>query len=74
MIPVPGIKGAVEFLPGTQESDRKLPDRLHGWSDRAKSGPRTLAPSRQCHQAAIAAKPYALIRLSLREGFVAQIP
>ena len=67
MIPVPGIKGAVQFLPGTQESDRKPPDRLHGWSDAAKSGPRTLSLSWKCHQAASAAKPNALIRLSLRE-------
>lgn len=67
MIPGPGIKGSVEFLPGTQESDRKPPDRLHGWSYRAKSGSRTLALSQQCHQADIAAKPNALIRHSLRE-------
>lgn len=67
MIPAPGIKGAVRFLQGTQESDRKPPDRLHGWSDAAKSGPRTLALRRRCHQAASAAKPNALIRLSLRE-------
>lgn len=67
MIPVRGNKGAVEFLPATQESDRRPPDRLHGWSDRAKSSPRTLAPSRRFHQADIAVKPSALIMLSLRK-------
>lgn len=67
MIPVPGIKGAVELMPGTQDNYRKPPDRPHGWSDRAKSGRRTLAPSRRCNQAAIAAKSNALIKLSLRE-------